>query len=176
MSLLWDLGCIPWHLSCLYSSSLAFLLVLERIPASFVSPFLGVMKCCHTEVSGHVALRVATTNPYAKWHGGVCFLSADGVIAACVCVSVCDTISLSRAGGGMYLQQLSHNCWALKKNKGGVEEGNGVAFKWKASTQHLNEAGKPLMIKMTAIQWWEAGTPHIWRCSSLLTATIGSLE
>lgn len=64
----------------------------------------------------------------------------------------------------------------LKNNKGGVEEGNRVTFKCKAATQHLNEAGNPLVMKMTGTQQWEAGTPQIWRCSTLLTAAVGIFE
>ena len=87
MSLLWYLGWIPWQFNPLYSFSLAFLLVLERAPA-FPTGLVGAMKCCHAEVGGHVALCVAAANPHAvtrRCSGeAVCFLVADGVIAACV--------------------------------------------------------------------------------------------
>ena len=65
MSLSWYLGWIPWQFSLLYSSSLAFVLVLERTLASLAG-LLGAMKCCHAEVGGHVALHVANANPHAK--------------------------------------------------------------------------------------------------------------
>lgn len=53
---------------------------------------LDATKRARAEVSGHVALRVATANPHAvtrRCSGeAVCFPVADGVIAACV-LSLC---------------------------------------------------------------------------------------
>lgn len=90
-------------------------------------------------------LRVTTASPHRKWRGcsgeAVCFLAADGVLAAWVlrlCL-VCDGITLSRAGGGIFLQKLSHNCEVLKSNRGGVEEqkeGNRVTC-WHEKLQHI---------------------------------------
>lgn len=68
------------------------------------------------EVSGHVALPVATANPHANQHGvvqGHCLLP-HGRWSNCrpraESVPGSGSVSLTEAGGGIFLQQLSHNC------------------------------------------------------------------
>lgn len=102
-----------------------FMVVWSRLDSLFSSSpredlcfSSGLSGCCETFMVRWVGtvLRVTTASPHTKWRGcsgeAVCFLAADGVLAAWVlrlCL-VCDGITLSRAGGGIFLQKLSHNC------------------------------------------------------------------
>lgn len=71
--------------------------------------FLGAVNLFHGEMMGTM-LCVTAASPHTKCGcsgEAVCFLAADGELAAWVlrlCL-VCDGITLSRAGGGIFLQR-----------------------------------------------------------------------